>query len=111
MRGEGAAYLFFPFKIKSARESHLWPFDFFHGRTRRFLVHFFPPFHGQSKVFSDTFLNFFMGRFSFSREEIGNFCRFHSEFFFTGQKKSQLQQISWKVNFIFDAHPFQFLRT
>ena len=60
-------FFLFPVKIKSARESHFWPFfDFFHGRKSCFHAHFFPLFHGQSKVFTDTFLDFFTGRFFFT---------------------------------------------
>ena len=59
----------FPVKIKSARESHFWRFlDFFHRWKSLFHVHFCPPFHGQSTVFTDTCLDFFHGWIFFSRE-------------------------------------------
>ena len=76
----------FPVKIKSARESHFWRFlDFFHGWKSLFHVHFCPPFHGQSKVFTDTCLDFFHGWIFFSRE--GNsecLLIFTEEIFFSG---------------------------
>ena len=79
----------FPVKIKSARESHFWRFlDFFHGWKSLFHVHFCPPFHGQSKVFTDTCLDFFHGWIFFSRE--GNsecLLIFTEEIFFSGVQK------------------------
>ena len=79
----------FPVKIKSARGSNFWRFfDFFHGWKSLFHVHFCPPFHGLSKVFTDTCLDFFHRWIFFSRE--GNsecLLIFTEEIFFSGVQK------------------------
>ena len=70
----------FPVKIKSAREIHFRPFfDFFHGRISGFRTHFLLNFHGQSKVFTDVFWDFFTGGFSFSKEGTSKFLIFFTE--------------------------------
>ena len=72
---------FFPVKIKSARESHFWPFfDFFHGRQHPFHAHFFHFFHAHFLVFTDTFGHFF----AFSRALFYFHAHFFFSFFFTG---------------------------
>ena len=88
---------FFPVKIKSARESHfLTFFDFFHGRKSGYHAHFLLNFHGQSKVFTDAFMDFFTGGLSFSREGNSEILIFFTEdnFFFTVTKKDIFHQIS-----------------
>ena len=83
-----SSVFFFPVKIKSARESHFWPFfDFFYGRKSRFHAHFFPLFHGQSKVFTDTFLGFFTGGFFFTGRKWAIFDNFHAWLFFSRVQK------------------------
>ena len=75
------AAFFFPVKIKSARESHFWPFfDFFHGRQHPFHAHFFHFFHAHFLVFTDTFGHFF----AFSRALFYFHAHFFFHFFFTG---------------------------
>ena len=63
--------VFFPVKIKSARESHFWLFlSFFHGRK------FFSRtlFHAHFGFFTDTFCDFFTGMiFIFTDVKVG-FC-------------------------------------
>ena len=70
----GAAFSFFPVKIKSARESHFWPFfEFFHGHFSFFTPTFWPIF----QFFHAHF--FFHGHFFsvFSRFLHGYTNRFH----------------------------------
>ena len=63
--------VFFPLKIKSARESHFAAFFRVFSRIENWLsCTLFPTFHGQSKIFTDTLKEFFTDGF----------------FFFTGMK-------------------------
>ena len=80
------AVFFFPVKIKSARETTFWQFfsffsrveSHFHARNLRF-------FHGRSKLFTGTFLDFFTdGFFCFHGRKNENFHGW--VFFFHGQK-------------------------
>ena len=99
-----ATAFFFPVKIKSARESHFWPFfDFFHGRQSGFHAHFFQLFHGQSKVFTDAIFDFFTDGFSFSREENSEILKIFTEgkFFSRVQKKVNFAKFHGKSKFYF----------
>ena len=84
---------FLPVKIKSTRASQVRPFsEFFHGGKSGFHAHFLLHFHGQSKVFTDAFLDFFSGGFLFSLEGNSEFLIFfRNTTFFHGYKK--------KINF------------
>ena len=89
--------VFFPVKIKSARESHFWPFfNFFHGWQSRFHAHFFHFFHVHFFDFTGTFLKFspvsraLFFYFQFSRTLFvfhGHYFLFHGHFFFSRKEK------------------------
>ena len=99
----------FPVKIKSARESHFRPFlDFFHGRKRGFHAHFLLHFHGQSKVFTDAFMDFFTGGFSFSRKGKSEILIFFTEdnFFSRVQKKINFTKFHGKSKLYFSRTHF-----
>ena len=94
--------------MKSARESHFRPFfDFFHGRWHGFHAHFFQHFHGQSKFFTDAFLDFFTDGFSFSREEISEILIIFTEGIFISrvQKKLNFAKFDGKSRLYFSRTP------
>ena len=57
-----------PWKLKVLVKAIFGVFWSFSTDGKVFHVHFFPPFHGQSKVFTDTCLDFFHGWIFFSLE-------------------------------------------
>ena len=67
-------FFFFPEKMKSARETIIWPFFLFFSRVENiFLAHFYLNFLGHSEVFSDRFPDFLSGLEFFSRVEFLEF--------------------------------------